>query len=288
MPELPEVETIRRGLEPLLAGRVIAHAEIHQAVLRFPITEDIAGKLEGRTILRLSRRAKYLLLHLSGSGCLVIHLGMTGRLAFEEAERTHATPQGRDPRHDHAVITFADGSRLVYNDVRRFGFILLLKGKDLSSHPLFAELGPEPLSGEFTPLWLAENAKGRKTSLKAFLMNQRIAAGLGNIYVSEALHRAGLLPSRSASCLAPVDGKPPAAAEALAAAIRSVLLDAIAAGGSTLRDYRQANGDSGYFQHSFQVYGREGKACTKAGCRGIVRRSVEGGRATYFCDTCQR
>lgn len=295
MPELPEVETVRRGLEPVLVGGRIARVEQRRSDLRFPFPEHFAERLENKTVSSLGRRAKYLLARLSSGEALVMHLGMSGRFTItlphqgkprQIGEYTYDT--GADPAHDHVVFTMEDGTTITYNDPRRFGCMLLIPEEDLDNHPLFAGLGVEPLGNELTADYLAAKARGRKADIKAFLMDQRIVAGLGNIYVCEALYRAGISPKRSANCLANASGKPMSRAERLVSAIRSVLQDAIDAGGSTLRDYRQADGTIGAFQHTFSVYGREGEPCLTPGCRGIVQRIVQGGRSTFYCSKCQR
>lgn len=295
MPELPEVEIVRRGLEPLLVGRRIVHVEQRRPDLRFPFPERFVERLEGSKVLSLGRRAKYLLARLSTGEALVMHLGMSGRftVAAPRASRaamigefTHDT--GCDPAHDHVVLTMQDGTTITYNDPRRFGFMLLVPEEELETHPLFAGLGVEPLGNELSPEYLATKARGRKADLKAFLMDQRIVAGLGNIYVCEALFRARLSPKRPTSSLANGAGRPTDRAERLVQAIRSVLRDAIEAGGSTLRDYRRTDGSLGEFQHTFSVYGREGEPCVTPGCRGIVQRIVQAGRSTFYCARCQR
>jgi formamidopyrimidine-DNA glycosylase len=294
MPELPEVETVRRGLEPVLVARVLARVEQRRPDLRFPFPDRFVERLAGRRVERLERRAKYIRAHLSAREVLVLHLGMTGRFTIGPANNaralgdyTHET--GRDARHDHVVFETDAGVRLTYNDPRRFGFMLLVPEAELEAHPLFAGLGVEPLDAEaLTPDYLARRGAGRTADLKAFLMDQRIVAGLGNIYVSEALFRARLAPHRPAACLARARGGPSTGAERLAPAIRAVLEDAIAAGGSTLRDFAHADGAAGRFQDRFSTYGRAGEPCARPGCRGIVQRSVSSGRSTYFCSVCQR
>ena len=297
MPELPEVETVRRGLEPVLVGARVARLEQRRPNLRFPLPERFPARVEGRTIVSLSRRAKYLLARLDSGETLVMHLGMTGRFTVTPSHRlrgegdqlapfVHAA--GGDATHDHVVLHLESGATVTYNDARRFGFMLLIPDADLETHPLFANLGVEPLGNALNPDYLAFMASGRRADLKSFLMDQRIVAGLGNIYVCEALHRAELSPSRVASCLALESGKPAARAERLVPAIRQVLEAAIAAGGSTLRDYRHADGALGYFQHQFLVYGREGEPCVRPGCKGIVRRTIQAGRSSFHCPSCQR
>ncbi|ODT19029.1 MAG: DNA-formamidopyrimidine glycosylase [Hyphomicrobium sp. SCN 65-11] len=290
MPELPEVETIRRGLEPVLVGQRIARVEQRRADLRFPFPENFGKRLTGRTVVTLQRRAKYLLAHLDDGTVLIIHLGMSGRISItgqgQLGEFTHN--QGNRNIHDHVVLRLGSGTEIVYNDPRRFGLMDLASATTLDTHPLLAGIGIEPLGPGLTPAYLARHAAGRRSDLKSFLLDQRIIAGLGNIYVCEALFRTHLKPSRAAACLATPTGKPNARTSALIPHIKAVLADAIEAGGSTLRDYAQADGSLGYFQHSFQVYGREGEPCLTPACRGMVRRTVQGGRSTFFCPVCQR
>lgn len=297
MPELPEVETVRRGLEPLLQGQRIVRVEQRRPDLRFPFPENFVARLEGKQISRLTRRAKYILVQLSSGETLVVHLGMTGRFTVTPASGAgsgkRATANfvhhaGEHGKHDHVVITLKDGATVTYNDARRFGFMLLIADDELEAHPLFAHLGVEPFGNAFNASYLAKRAASKGVDLKAFLMDQRIVAGLGNIYVCEALHRAGLSPNRGAKSLADIKGRPTTRADQLVPAIKSVLTEALAAGGSTLRDYRHADGELGYFQHAFSVYGRTGERCKKAGCGGIIRRSVHAGRSTFFCSNCQK
>lgn len=300
MPELPEVETVRRGLEPVLSGAVIARVEQRRPDLRFPFPERFAERLTGRRILHLGRRAKYLQARLDSGEVLVMHLGMSGRFTIAPAPLPVPKPEGPKVvgaftyetgaalKHDHVVFHTAAGACVTYNDPRRFGFMLLVPKAEIEAHPLFAGLGPEPLSNHLSAAYLSGMAQARKTDLKAFLLDQRVVAGLGNIYVCEALHRVGLSPHRAAACLALKSGRPSRYAEPLVAAIREVLLAAIAAGGSTLKDYRATDGALGYFQHQFLVYGREGEPCATPGCRGTVRRSIQAGRSTFHCPACQR
>jgi formamidopyrimidine-DNA glycosylase len=289
LPELPEVETVRRGLDPVLSGRRIVELEQRRPDLRFPLPERFAERVAGRRIDILSRRAKYLIANIEGGETLIMHLGMSGRYLIEPpGGKPQPVPQaGHLPRHDHVLFRTEDGATVTYNDPRRFGFMIMAPTAELDLHPLLKDLGPEPLGNSLNAAHLAFRARGRTTDLKAFLMDQRNVAGLGNIYVCEALYRAGLSPRRSASCLARKSGAPTARAERLAGAIRSVIGDAIAAGGSSLRDYRQTDGALGYFQHAFLVYGRVGEACTKAGCKGTVQRIVQSGRSTFLCPSCQ-
>ncbi|HZP08412.1 bifunctional DNA-formamidopyrimidine glycosylase/DNA-(apurinic or apyrimidinic site) lyase [Methyloceanibacter sp.] len=298
MPELPEVETVRRGLEPILIGNAFARVEQRRKDLRFPLPKRFSERLEGRKIEALDRRAKYLLVRLDDGEVLVMHLGMTGSFSIDHANGVSTSParEGRQARataredgakHEHIVFHMRDGTAIRYSDARRFGLMDLVQAEKLSSHALFKGLGIEPLSSSFTPEWLAAKLKGKKTSIKAALVDQRLIAGLGNIYACEALFRAGISPKRLAGALATKSGKPTARTEALVESVKAVLKDAIKAGGSSLRDYRRADGSLGEFQHTFNVYGREGKPCAKKGCGGTVRRIVQGGRSTFFCPTCQ-
>jgi formamidopyrimidine-DNA glycosylase len=295
MPELPEVETVRRGLTPSLVGRSFCRVTTRRADLRFPFPEHFSKRLIGASVTSLERRAKYLIAHLSTGEALVMHLGMTGRFHVQAPGEREAhllgdyeTEVDTDSKHMHAVFDMAGGGRVTYSDPRRFGYMLLIPEGELAEHALIRGLGVEPLSAELTEEYLARRAAGRRTDLKAFLMDQRNIAGLGNIYVCEALFRAGLKPSRPAQALATKSGKPTPHAGRLVAAIKEVLEAAILAGGSTLRDYRQADGTSGAFQNTFLVYGREGEPCARSGCRGIVRRTIQGGRSSFFCPVCQR
>jgi formamidopyrimidine-DNA glycosylase len=279
----------------VLTGRRFVRVEQRRPDLRFPLPERFAERLTGRRVLRLDRRAKYILVHLDRDEVLAVHLGMTGRLIVSNggAERDLTLGQyvyehGKDARHDHLVFTMSGGAVVTYNDARRFGYMTLIPERELASDAFFAGLGVEPLSEDLNGAYLARRARGRKADLKAFLMDQRIVAGLGNIYVCEALFRAGLSPWKPASRLATRTGKATPAADRLAAEIKAVLTDAIRAGGSTLRDYKRADGTSGLFQNEFAVYGREGEPCARPGCRGTVRRKTQGGRSTFYCPACQR
>jgi len=302
MPELPEVDTVRRGLAPVLTGNTFSKVEQRRADLRFPLPQDFAARLRGRKVVGLERRGKYLLAHLSGGDVLLMHLGMTGRFLVHPpvAEKPARKSAGGlkigtfiretkdDNKHEHVVFHLADGASVAYSDPRRFGYMFLIPEAELSQHPLMKGLGVEPLGPELTADYLAQRAFGKKVDLKAFLLDQRIIAGLGNIYVCEALYRAVLSPTRKAATLAARTGKPTERARALVAALRSVLSDAIAAGGSSLRDYRHADGALGEFQHAFSVYDREGKPCPRPGCGGTVKRIVQSGRSTFYCPKCQR
>lgn len=299
MPELPEVETVRRGLEPVMAGGRLARVEQRRPDLRFPLPAGFVDRLQGRRIENLSRRAKYLLARIEGGETLVMHLGMSGRFTITPGNPpqrdgvgdllgTYVYATGTDPAHDHVVFRMESGAIVTYNDPRRFGFMDIVEDGGLDSHKLFEGLGPEPLGNHFDADYLAARAQGKACDLKAFLLDQRVVAGLGNIYVCEALFRAGLSPHRAASCLALRDSRPTDRCRRLVPLIRDVLSEAIEAGGSTLRDYAHTDGSLGYFQHRFQVYGREGEPCVSDGCRGIVRRSVQSGRSSFHCTRCQR
>jgi formamidopyrimidine-DNA glycosylase len=293
MPELPEVETVRCGLAPVMEDARFTRVELHRPDLRRPLPENFVKRLEGKTVTGLGRRAKYLLADLSSGEVLMMHLGMSGsfRVAKRGGEKTpgrfhHERSTAR--AHDHVVFHMSSGATVTFNDPRRFGLMLLVPRAELSEHPLMREVGPEPLGNAFDAAMLARACASKKTSLKAALSDQKVVAGLGNIYVCEALNRAGLSPKRVASTLATRTGKPTPRAEKLVAAIKAVLTDAIKAGGSSLRDHRRTDGELGDFQHNFRVYDREGKPCPTPGCRGTIRRIVQGARSTFFCPVCQR
>ena len=296
MPELPEVETVRRGLQPVLEGARIVRVEARRPDLRFPFPAKFAQRLTGKTITALGRRAKYLTMHLDGGPVLICHLGMSGSFRIETADDS-ATPgkfhheRSKDAKHDHVVFHLVSPagvpSRVVFNDPRRFGFMLFAEGL-ADAHPMLAGLGIEPTGNALDGALLASLLKGRRSPLKAALLDQKLIAGLGNIYVSEALWRAGLSPMREAGTIAGAGKKAKEQSERLAEAIRSVIADAIAAGGSSLRDYVHTDGSLGYFQHSFAVYDREGEPCPTPGCRGHIERVVQSGRSTFYCRTCQR
>ncbi|MEQ9643320.1 MAG: bifunctional DNA-formamidopyrimidine glycosylase/DNA-(apurinic or apyrimidinic site) lyase [Alphaproteobacteria bacterium] len=274
MPELPEVETVRRGLEAPLVGHRLAQVTQRRADLRWPLPTDFARRLEGRRVERLERRAKYIVAHLDDGMVWLTHLGMSGRMYIGP---TPAPPPGP---HEHITILTDGGHAVRYEDARRFGMMDLIPAAELAGHKLLAGLGPEPLGNEFNDLILSSAIAGKKTPIKAALLDQRVVAGLGNIYVCEALFRAGISPRRLARTVA---GR---RAERLVPAIRDVLNQAIAAGGSTLRDYVQASGELGYFQHAFQVYDREGQGCVA--CDRPIRRIVQSGRSSFYCGHCQR
>jgi formamidopyrimidine-DNA glycosylase len=292
MPELPEVETVRRGLTPAMLGARIDRVELRRADIRFPFPPAFAKRLTGQRIVDLGRRAKYLLFELDGGETLIAHLGMSGSFRLE---RTAASTPGafhhersKDPKHDHVVLTLDSGWVVTYNDPRRFGFMDLAPTATLGEHPRMRGLGAEPLAHDFDAARLAQLFAGSRAPLKSALLDQKRIAGLGNIYVCEALFRARLAPSRPASLLADARGAPTRAATAVSEAIRAVLEEAVEAGGSTLRDHRQANGELGYFQHVFKVYDREGLPCLRERCRGIIKRIAQSGRSTFFCPKCQR
>lgn len=277
MPELPEVETVVRGLEQRLAGRTLELLELFRADLREAFPDDLKTKLESRRLERVSRRAKYILLHFSGGGVLIAHLGMSGRMVLAPSRRG-----GRRDPHDHVVFHFDDGTELCFNDARRFGLLDYGEEASLASHPRFRHLGPEPLSNEFSGPVLAASLAGKATPIKAALLDQGVVAGLGNIYVCESLYGSGLSPRRLAKT---ISGE---RAERLATAIRDVLQRAITAGGSSLRDYVQTSGELGYFQHQWAVYGKEGEPCPGCNCDGAIRRIVQSGRSTFYCAKRQR
>jgi len=293
MPELPEVETVRRGLQPVMEGARFVRVEARRPDLRRPLPKEFVKRLEGRSVTGLGRRAKYLLADLSSGDVLLMHLGMSGsfRVAEEGAEKTPGDfhhPRSDDRAHDHIVFHMSSGARIAFNDPRRFGLMLLVPRVELPEHPLMKEIGPEPLGNAFDAALLAEACHRKKTSLKAALSDQKVVAGLGNIYVCEALHRALLSPKRMASTIATRTGAPNERAERLVDAVKAVLGDAIKAGGSSLRDHRRTDGELGYFQHHFRVYDREGAKCVTPGCKGTVKRIVQGGRSTFFCPVCQK
>jgi formamidopyrimidine-DNA glycosylase len=291
VPELPEVETVRLGLEPAMVGARLAAIDQRRPDLRFPFPERFAERLTGRRVEGLRRRAKYLIADLDGADLLVMHLGMSGSFRIENAGGPIpcAPALGGEPKrsaHDHVTFQLSTGARIVYNDPRRFGFMQLIPRPEFAAHPLFRNIGIEPLGGELDGAALARLFAGRMAPLKTVLLDQSLIAGLGNIYVCEALHRAGLSPRRPAASLVRKDGGPSKRATLLADVIREVLNEAVAAGGSSLRDHRQTNGALGYFQHSFRVYDRADQPCAR--CGGLVRRIAQSGRATFYCGGCQR
>ncbi|MBY6120634.1 bifunctional DNA-formamidopyrimidine glycosylase/DNA-(apurinic or apyrimidinic site) lyase [Mameliella alba] len=283
MPELPEVETVRRGLAPVMEGQVIAQARVNRPDLRWPFPENMADRLTGTRVERLRRRSKYILADLSSGETLLIHLGMSGRMLVSgDPLGTFVHDHPAPEKHDHVVLDMGQGARVTFNDPRRFGAMDLMDTAEAERHPLLVSLGPEPLGNGFSESYLSGMLRGRRTPIKSALLDQKIIAGLGNIYVCEALYRARIHPARKVNRISE------ARLGALVPIIREVLQDAIAAGGSSLRDFRQADGELGYFQHSFDVYGREGAPCRSEGCADTVRRIVQSGRSSFYCAGCQR
>jgi formamidopyrimidine-DNA glycosylase len=283
MPEFPEVETVRRGLTPVLIDNTIAQADVNRPDLRWPFPENMADRLTGAKILGLRRRSKYILVDLSTAESLLIHLGMSGRMLISghtvgDFHHEHPAPA----KHDHVVLHMKDGVRITFNDARRFGALDLMQTKDSENHWLMRDLGPEPLGNAFDERYLIDRFAGKNTPIKTALLDQRIIAGLGNIYVCEVLFRAGINPTRKAGN---ISAKRVAS---LVPIVRDVLQEAIAAGGSSLKDYRQADGELGYFQHGFQVYDREGETCANPHCETEIARIVQSGRSTFYCPQCQR
>ena len=283
MPELPEVETVRSGIAPVMEGQVIARAEVNRPDLRWPFPPDMGARLTGRRVLGLRRRSKYILADLDSNETLLIHLGMSGRMLVSgqtigDFHHPHPAPA----KHDHVVLHMDSGARITFNDARRFGAMDLMPTAAQDDHWLIRDLGPEPLGNGFHEDYLIARLKGRNTPIKAALLDQRIVAGLGNIYVCEVLYRAGIHPARKAGRISA------ARVASLVPLVRQVLNEAIAAGGSSLRDYRQSDGELGYFQHDFAVYDREGDPCVTPGCGGTIRRIVQSGRSSFFCAQCQR
>ena len=283
MPELPEVETVRRGLAPVMEGVVIARADVNRPDLRWPFPAQMAERITGQRVERLRRRSKYVLAELSSGETLLIHLGMSGRMLISGdplGQFVHEHPATE--KHDHVVFHMENGARITFNDPRRFGAMDLMETAREAEHKLLAVLGPEPLSNDFHEAILVNALKGRNMPVKSALLDQRIVAGLGNIYVCETLFRAGISPARKAGRIAAVR------VAAMVPIIRDILGEAIEAGGSSLRDFRQADGELGYFQHSFDVYGREGQPCKTEGCDVKITRIVQSGRSSFYCPQCQR
>ncbi|MCF6444697.1 bifunctional DNA-formamidopyrimidine glycosylase/DNA-(apurinic or apyrimidinic site) lyase [Nereida sp. MMG025] len=283
MPELPEVETVRRGLVPAMEGQVIARAQINRPDLRWKLPENMGARLTGKRVTALRRRSKYILADLDSGESLIIHLGMSGRMLISgqkvgEFHHPHPTPE----KHDHIVLDMDGGARVTFNDARRFGHMDLGRTDDLENHWLIRTIGPEPFGNAFSESYLIEAIKNRQSPIKTVLLDQKIVAGLGNIYVCEVLHRAGISPKRKAANLSSKR------IASLVPIIRDVLSEAIEAGGSSLRDYRQADGELGYFQHTFRAYGQEGNPCVTPECGGTIGRIVQSGRSTFFCGQCQR
>jgi formamidopyrimidine-DNA glycosylase len=296
MPELPEVETVRCGLEAAMDGERITRVEVRRPDLRWPLPKDFAQRLQGKRVTGVGRRAKYLLVDLSSGDVLVMHLGMSGSfhvfLGREKRPDKHLGryyhERSKHLAHDHVVFHLASGASVMFNDPRRFGSMKLVAREQLDGEPLLRGLGPEPLGNAFDGAMLASACRGKKTSLKAALLDQRVVAGLGNIYVCEALHRAHLSPKRRASTLASRDGAPNERAVRLVDGIKAVLTQAIKDGGSSLRDHRLTDGELGMFQHHFRVYDRPGESCRTTGCGGTVKRIVQNGRSTFYCPVCQK
>ncbi|HEY7296333.1 MAG TPA: bifunctional DNA-formamidopyrimidine glycosylase/DNA-(apurinic or apyrimidinic site) lyase [Xanthobacteraceae bacterium] len=300
MPELPEVETVRRGLEPAMEGARFVKVEARRSDLRWPLPKDFAARLEGKTVAGLGRRGKYLLAEVSSGDVLLMHLGMSGSFrVFRDGAAAKNPPPYPPPRagegrvgehiaHDHVVFHMSNGAVITFNDPRRFGSMKIVPRARLDEEPLIRALGPEPLGNAFDAAMLARACKGKKTTLKAALSDQRIVAGLGNIYVCEALYRARLSPKRRASTIVARSGAPNERAERLVEAIKAVLGEAIKAGGSSLRDHKRTDGELGLFQHNFRVYDRAGEPCPTPGCTGIIKRIVQNGRSTFFCPVCQK
>lgn len=282
LPELPEVETVRRGLGPAMEGRVICKVVLHRTDLRWPMPEGFSQRIEGTRVIRLRRLAKFLLADLSSGKTILIHLGMSGRLLLCKSPSDKSPDSPTPQKHDHVVFKMDDGARVVFNDPRRFGSMDLYRSDDESKHWLLRSLGPEPLGNSFNGMYLTRRLAGKKAPIKSALLDQSVIAGLGNIYACEALWNARISPILRAGSLSPLR------VERLTAAIKSVLADAIKAGGSSLRDFRQTGGELGYFQHQFQAYGREGKECRRERCFGTISRVSQSGRSTFFCQRCQR
>ncbi len=283
MPELPEVETVRRGLSPAMEGAVITRADVNRPDLRWPFPERMAERLTGQTVQRLRRRSKYILADLDGGETLLIHLGMSGRMTVSGdplGQFVHDHPPMQ--KHDHVVFHMANGARITFNDPRRFGAMDLLPTATAEEHKLLSVLGPEPLGNDFHEQHLIDAFRGKNNPVKSALLDQGIVAGLGNIYVCEALYRGRVSPRRKAGQISANR------VAALVPIIRQVLQDAIEAGGSSLRDFRQADGELGYFQHNFDVYGREGEPCRTEGCDAVIRRITQSGRSSFYCAQCQR
>lgn len=283
MPELPEVETVRRGLEPVMVGHVISTASVNRPDLRWPFPDGMADRLTGKRVLALRRRSKYILADLSSGETLLIHLGMSGRMLISgdplgQFHHDHPAPA----KHDHVVFDMENGARVTFNDPRRFGAMDLFETDAADAHPLLAKIGPEPFGNEFNEAYLISALDGKNTPIKSALLDQRIVAGLGNIYVCETLFRNAVSPKRHAGRISKTK------VAQFVPTIRDVLADAIEAGGSSLRDFRQADGELGYFQHSFDVYDREGCDCRREDCTGTIARIVQSGRSSFYCPRCQR
>ncbi|WP_350335799.1 bifunctional DNA-formamidopyrimidine glycosylase/DNA-(apurinic or apyrimidinic site) lyase [Coralliovum pocilloporae] len=293
MPELPEVETVRSGLAPVLESQRLEQVDVNRPDLRFPFPDQFAERLEGRCCTALGRRSKYLLMDLDDGSVVVMHLGMSGSFRVVTAEEARQPgsfhhERSKNEAHDHVVFHLKSGDRVIYNDPRRFGFMDLIRREDLPEHKFFRALGVEPTGNALGADYLAARFAGRKAPLKSVLLDQSIIAGLGNIYVCESLWRSGLAPDRAAATLVRKDGKPRKSLITLTGHIRAVIADAIAAGGSSLKDYVHADGSLGYFQHSFSVYDRENEPCRTEACDGVINRMVQSGRSTFYCPSCQK
>ena len=283
MPELPEVETVRAGIDTVMRGAVIVKADVRRPDLRWPFPDRMAERLTGARVTALRRRSKYILVDLSSGETLIIHLGMSGRILISrEAQGQFHHDHPAPEKHDHVVFDMDNGARITFNDPRRFGAMDLGDTVTLEEHWLIKDIGPEPLGNAFDEDYLIERIKSRNSPIKTVLLDQKLVAGLGNIYVCEVLHRTGISPLRKAARLSPKR------AATLVPAIRTVLNEAIAAGGSSLRDYKQADGELGYFQHTFRVYDREDAPCPTKGCAGHIKRVVQSGRSSFYCPSCQR
>lgn len=295
MPELPEVETVRRGLEPVMSGAIIVNADQNRADLRFPFTENFVTRIKGSTITEIKRRSKYLLFYLDNGLVIISHLGMSGSFriineASDQQPGDFALEKSKNEKHDHFVFHLNNNSqsaRVIYNDPRRFGFMILISQDEVGEHPYFKDLGPEPTGNGISAEYLAEKFTNKNTPMKSTLLDQKVIAGLGNIYVCEALWRAHISPLRKASSLVTATGKPKKELAILNTHIHDVIADAIKAGGSSLQDHIQTDGNMGYFQHSFAAYGQEGKQCRHENCNGTIDRITQSGRSTFYCPDCQ-
>jgi formamidopyrimidine-DNA glycosylase len=296
VPELPEVETVKRGLEPALLGRTFAQIDLRRKDLRFPFPDGMAQTMRGSRIEALERRAKYILVHCSNGKSLILHLGMTGRFtivkpdgaSFEPGAFYHEAGGATEPGpHDHVIWHLDDGTRVIYNDARRFGFMDWADTHVRDDHKLLKDIGVEPLGNSFHLDHLIAKFRDKKAPTKAALLDQHVVAGLGNIYVSEALHRAHISPKLMAGKLVKAKGPDPRLGE-LVRHIRDILDEAIRAGGSTLQDFQGTSGEKGAFQQRFLVYDREGENCATPGCQSVIKRIVQSGRSTFYCPTCQR
>ncbi len=288
MPELPEVETVRQGLLPAMQGKTLKKLTLNRKNLRFPFDENLNTHLENKKITNITRRSKYLLIHFeqdNNKQTLIAHLGMSGKFTiFNNNEAKMRSPE----KHDHVIFLLNDGTEIIYNDPRRFGFLLLADNNDWQNHKLIKHIGVEPLTTDFSPKALAKKSTNKQTNIKNHLLNQKIVAGLGNIYVCEALFRAKIHPKQPAKILSTATSKATKTGKTLVPIIKDILQTAIKAGGSSLKDYRQTDGNLGYFQHSFAVYGRENQPCTISDCSATIQRMVQSGRSTFFCPHCQK